>query len=104
MRQNLASDATSVPHALHLFHALACSTRGSCKLVLDFISRNRVAKKSIRKTAINALYVVTVFVSVVAIVLVNVIVAIIGLGIEVMVSVVILVCVTVARLVMVAAV
>jgi hypothetical protein len=74
------------------------------KLVFDFINRNRVARKSIRKTAINAPYVVAVAVSVVALVLVNVIVVIMGLGIEVMVAVVILVCVTVARLIMVAAV
>ena len=54
-------------------------------MVLDFNNRNRVARKSIRKTAINAPYVVTALLSVVAIVLVNVIVPIMGLGIEVMV-------------------
>jgi hypothetical protein len=81
-----------------------CSGPGSCKLVFDFIHRNRVARKSIRKTAINTPYVVTLAVSVVTIVLLNVIVEIMGLGITVMVAVVILVCVTVARLVMIAAV
>ena len=73
-------------------------------MVLDFNNRNRVARKSIRKTAIKAPYVVTAFLSVVAIVLVNVIVPITGLGIEVTVSVVTLVCITVARTVTIAAV